>query len=93
MSDEARQKPPPPSDANPMWGGRFATGPAEVMDEINPSIDFDRRFYAQDIAGSKAHCSMLVAQGILTREDGDAITTGLDRIQGEIDSNEASTLK
>ena len=85
MSDEARQKPPPAGDANPMWGGRFATGPAEVMDEINPSIDFDRRFYAQDIAGSKAHCSMLVAQGILTREDGDAINAGLDTIQSEIE--------
>ncbi len=74
--------------ANPMWGGRFATGPAEIMDEINPSIDFDRRFYAQDIAGSKAHCSMLVAQGVLTREDGDAILAGLDTILGEIERGE-----
>ncbi|MFQ5784574.1 MAG: argininosuccinate lyase [Alphaproteobacteria bacterium] len=72
-------------DANPMWGGRFAAGPAEVMAEINASIDFDKRLYAQDIAGSKAHSAMLVAQGILTREDGAAIRDGLDAILAEIE--------
>jgi len=72
------------SAANPLWGGRFATGPAEVMAEINPSIDFDRRLYAEDIAGSKAHCAMLVAQGILDSEDGAAIAAGLDEIAAEI---------
>ena len=29
--------------SNKMWGGRFATGPAEIMEEINASIDFDRK--------------------------------------------------
>jgi argininosuccinate lyase len=72
--------------ANRMWGGRFATGPADIMAEINPSIDFDARFYAEDIAGSKAHCDMLVAQGILTDEDGDAIRDGLDTVLAEIES-------
>src|SRR5262245_12657547 len=37
-------------NANRMWGGRFAAGPAAVMEQINASIGFDRRFYAQDIA-------------------------------------------
>ena len=72
-------------DANPMWGGRFAAGPDSLMTEINASIGFDKRLYAHDIAGSKAHCSMLVAQGVLTREDGAAILAGLDRIEGEIE--------
>ena len=63
-------------------------GPADVMAEINASIGFDRRLYAHDIAGSKAHCAMLVAQGILTREDGAAIASGLDRIEGEIERGE-----
>ena len=47
---------------NAMWGGRFAAGPEAVMEQINASIGFDKRLYAQDIAGSKAHCEMLVAQ-------------------------------
>jgi argininosuccinate lyase len=72
--------------SKPLWGGRFAGGPAEIMRRINASIDFDRRLYAEDIAGSKAHCAMLVAQNILSPEDGAAITAGLDQIRSEIES-------
>ena len=38
-----------------MWGGRFAAGPSAVMQEINASIDVDKRLYREDIAGSLAH--------------------------------------
>jgi argininosuccinate lyase len=69
---------------NVMWGGRFTAGPAEVMQRINASIDFDRRLYAQDIAASKAHCRMLVGQDILSEQDGAAILDGLDTIAREI---------
>jgi len=69
---------------NKMWGGRFASAPAEVMEEINASIDFDKRLFAQDIAGSKAHCEMLAKTGIIAREDADAILQGLDTIASEI---------
>ncbi|PWR25388.1 argininosuccinate lyase [Zavarzinia aquatilis] len=68
-----------------MWGGRFDRGPAEIMEKINASIDFDRKLYAQDIAGSKAHAGMLVATGILTRADGDQIQAGLDAVKAEIE--------
>ncbi len=71
---------------NAFWGGRFGGGPAAIMRRINASIDFDRRLYAEDIAGSKAHCAMLVAQRILAPEDGAAITAGLEQIQAEIDA-------
>jgi argininosuccinate lyase len=30
-----------------MWGGRFATGPAAIMEEINASIDYDRKLYGR----------------------------------------------
>ena len=62
--------------ASQMWGGRFAEGPSRVMEEINASIDFDKRLYAEDIAGSKAHCAMLAQQGIIAKADGDAILGG-----------------
>src|SRR3546814_15808191 len=55
------------------------------MERINASIDFDRRLYAQDIAGSMAHCRMLVEQGILDAGDGAAIVDGLGRILKEIE--------
>jgi len=71
---------------NKMWGGRFASGPAEIMEEINASIDFDKRLFAQDIAGSKAHCDMLAETGIISHEDAAAINRGLDTIASEIDA-------
>jgi argininosuccinate lyase len=79
-------KPEASPRANTMWGGRFAGGPAAIMRRINASIDFDKRLYAEDIAGSQAHCAMLVAQNILSPEDGAAIAGGLEQILGEIDS-------
>ncbi|MBP5859017.1 argininosuccinate lyase [Marivibrio halodurans] len=71
--------------ANEMWGGRFAAGPSAIMQEINASIDVDRRFAAQDIRGSKAHSDMLAAQGIISDGDRDAIHGGLERIAREIE--------
>ncbi len=74
----------PQGQANPLWGGRFAAGPAAVMEAINASVDFDQRLADQDIEGSKAHCRMLVAQGIVSQADGRAILDGLDQVAGEI---------
>jgi len=73
---------------NKMWGGRFASGPSEIMEEINASIDFDKRLFAQDIAGSKAHCEMLSETGIISGEDANAILQGLDTIASEIESGD-----
>jgi len=72
--------------SNAMWGGRFAEGPDAVLEAINASIDFDRRFYAQDIRGSKAHVAMLAAAGIVSQEDAAAIAQGLDQVLAEIES-------
>jgi len=69
-----------------MWGGRFASGPGAIMQEINASIDFDRRLFRQDIAASKAHAAMLARQGIITRNDAAAIAHGLDTILSEMES-------
>ncbi len=75
----------PASPPSAIWGGRFAAGPTELMQQINASIDVDRRLYAQDIAGSKAHCKMLVRQGIISKSDGDAILDGLQKVLEEIE--------
>jgi argininosuccinate lyase len=79
-------KKPASAEANAQWGGRFTAGPAEIMRRINASIDFDKRLWAEDIAGSQAHCAMLVAQNILSPEDGAAIAAGLEQIHAEIES-------
>ncbi len=72
--------------SNKMWGGRFASGPAAVMEKINASIDFDWHLYRQDIAASKAHAAMLAKQGIITADDARKIAHGLDTILSEIGS-------
>jgi argininosuccinate lyase len=68
-----------------MWGGRFEGGPASIMEVITPSIDFDKRMAAQDIAGSKAHARMLAVQQIIGQADCEAILKGLETIEGEIE--------
>jgi argininosuccinate lyase len=72
----------PPSNA--LWGGRFAAGPAQIMEQINASIGFDQKLWAQDITGSKAHARMLAAQGIISADDCAAILAGLDQVAAEI---------
>jgi argininosuccinate lyase len=69
---------------NKMWGGRFASGPAAIMEEINTSIGFDWHLYRQDIAASKAHAEMLAKQGIIAADDARRIAHGLDTILSEI---------
>jgi argininosuccinate lyase len=74
--------------SNQMWGGRFASGPAAIMEEINASIGFDKKLYAQDVRGSIAHATMLAHQGIISGEDKDKIVTGLNTILSEIESGQ-----
>jgi len=71
---------------NKMWGGRFQAGPDAIMEEINASIGFDKRLFAQDIAGSKAHAAMLAKQGIIPKSDALEIRKGLDQVQAEIEA-------
>ena len=77
---------PAPSSGQTLWGGRFSAKPAEIMQAINVSIGVDQRLWAQDLRGSRAHCRMLIAQGIVGAEDGAAILSGLDTIQAEIEA-------
>lgn len=76
------------SDANKMWGGRFAMSPADLMVEINASIGFDKAMAPQDIAGSKAHAEMLARQGIISKTDAREILKGLEQVRGEIERGE-----
>jgi argininosuccinate lyase len=69
-----------------MWGGRFSSSPAMIMEEINASIDFDKRLWRHDILASKAHAAMLAANGIITKKEGEEIARGLDKIAVEIEA-------
>ncbi len=71
---------------NKMWGGRFKSGPDEIMERINASISFDQRLHAQDIAGSIAHATMLGEQGIISKADVREIVKGLKAIAKDIEA-------
>ena len=71
---------------NTMWGGRFTASPSEIMEEINASIDFDKRLWRHDILASKAHVAMLGATGIVTAKEAKEIARGLDQIMAEIEA-------
>ncbi len=80
------ERPQTKDAANSMWGGRFAAGPDAIMEAINASIGFDKRLYAQDIRGSRAHAAMLAAQGIISDSDAEAIREGLLTVLSEIEA-------
>ena len=71
-----------------MWGGRFAAGQDSLMEEINASIEFDKRLAEQDILASKVHAKMLSKQNIISASDYKSIVKGLDQIASQIKKNE-----
>ncbi|MDO4935606.1 MAG: argininosuccinate lyase [Phascolarctobacterium sp.] len=68
-----------------LWGGRFTKETSEWVDAYNASISYDKRLYREDIRGSIAHATMLVRQGIITKEDGKKIVAGLKEILQKIE--------
>ena len=68
-----------------LWSGRFAASGAQLLDEFNASLPFDKKLYEEDIKGSIAHATMLAKQGILTQAEADAIAQGLLQIKQEIE--------
>jgi argininosuccinate lyase len=65
---------------------RFAEPQAAAFQALNSSLAFDRRLWPQDLAGSRAHATMLAARGILTEGERDALLGGLDAVRGELEA-------
>ena len=59
----------------------------EVSSRYTVSIHYDRRLYNQDIAGSTAHARMLAKQGVISNDESEAISKGLEEIRSEIESD------
>ena len=72
------------SQVSSVWGGRFTGVPSDIMEKINPSIDFDKRFFVQDIEGSRVHAEMLGKQKIISAKESEEIIEGLNQIEKEI---------
>ena len=74
------------TQTNKTWGGRFTESTDAFVAAFTASVDFDRRMYRQDIAGSIAHARMLARVGVLSEADCTAIVSGLETIRAEIES-------
>jgi len=72
-----------------MWAGRFQKEIDHEVNDFNSSISFDKRLYKQDITGSVAHATMLAQQGIITKDEAEAICKGLLEIMAEIEADDS----
>lgn len=73
------------SQTNQAWGGRFNEPVDAFVARFTASVDFDQRLAQQDIQGSLAHANMLSQAGVLSEDELQLITTGLEEIAAEIE--------
>lgn len=69
-----------------LWGGRFASGPAEAMAALSLSTHFDWVLAPYDIAGSRAHARVLHGAGLLDADELERMLAGLDRLAADVES-------
>ena len=79
---------PEQSPSTKPWAGRFNAPTDAFVEAFTASVEFDRRLYRHDIAGSIAHATMLARQGILSGAERDAIVAGLEGIRARIDAGD-----
>ena len=71
-----------------LWSGRFEEGVGAFTQRFGASLPVDKKLYAQDIAGSRAHAAMLAEQGVISSDDALAIDEGLAEIKASIDAGD-----
>ncbi len=71
-----------------LWGSRFKKSTDKLVSEFNSSLYFDQKLYKYDILGSIAHAKMLENQGIISKEEAQKITDGLEQILSEIENGQ-----
>ncbi len=69
-----------------LWGGRFAVGPDQALQQLSRSTHFDWRLARYDIAGSLAHARVLARAGLLTQAELDAMLDALHRLDSDVAS-------
>ncbi len=75
-------------ETSKLWGGRFSEATDSFVQRFTASVGFDQRMAAQDIEGSLAHANMLASVGVLSDEEVEQISSGLDQIRAEIEAGE-----
>ena len=88
QSEKNTMNKPSAPKTNQAWGGRFNEPVDEFVARFTASVNFDQRFYRQDIQGSIAHAKMLCEADVLTADERDQIINGLQEIEAQIESGE-----
>jgi argininosuccinate lyase len=76
----------PPSEHR-LWGGRFAASPALSLEELNRSLDVDRRLWREDIEGSVAWVQGLLRAGVIDVSEAAALDGGLRRVAQRLEQD------
>jgi len=71
------------NQSQPLWHGRFSSGPAEELLAFTESLSFDKRLWKDDIAGSLAHVKGLGHAGILPLSEVLQIESALQQVASE----------
>ncbi len=88
QSEKNTMNKPSAPKTNQAWGGRFNEPVDDFVARFTASVNFDQRFYRQDIQGSIAHAKMLCEAEVLTADERDQIINGLQEIEAQIESGE-----
>ena len=68
------------------WSALFSEPMSELVKRYTASVDFDKRLWQADIAGSLAHAEMLAAQKVIADQDYADIQRGMAQIRADIEA-------
>lgn len=74
------------------WEGRFREKTNQLVEAFTRSVTVDCRLYADDIAGSIAHCKTLEKARVLSASETRKIIRGLESVKRELDRGQFSFL-
>ncbi len=76
------------NEARPLWHGRFQEGPSDELLAFTSSLAYDRELAPDDLAGSRAHVTMLAKVGLISAEEMQALLSALQQVEHEIETGE-----
>ena len=76
------------SEPTRLWGGRFATGPADAMAALSASVHFDWRLAPYDIRQTAAHARVLHHAGLLDDAEIAQVLAALDALAVDVASGD-----
>ncbi|NLC51848.1 MAG: argininosuccinate lyase [Firmicutes bacterium] len=71
-----------------LWGGRFQKDTDKLVEKFTASLPFDQRLAEEDVKGSLAHVEMLARCSVISAEEAEKISAGLEEIRKEIERGE-----